>query len=351
VLNLLHNRTYGLVIILIISFLSIYILEKYFVERKERPDKAQMLEAGRLTKGWFELVEMEKSRKGIYNANGADIKYYGLLGSEYSEITTTLGSLDAKETVLNPDFSALVVRLLHDAGIDSNGIVGVNLSGSFPSLAIAVFAAIQTIKARAVVISSLGSSTYGANQPGATWIDIEHWLCEKGGSEIKSSMVTLGAEGDSGGGLSEDGVKILKNTANKYGVNLFIPKSLRETIDQRVKLYKESKITILVNIGGNQASLGNCAHSLTIPNGYHAYFQSCSDYERGIIMRLAEDGIPFIHFLYLKDLAIKYGLPIISSNGNYDGSRLYQKYYIQKGPCVVAFVLIAFLLFINHKYQ
>jgi poly-gamma-glutamate system protein len=337
--------------ILVISFLFVYILEKYFVERKDRSDKAQMYEASQLTKYWFGLIEIEKSRRGISTDKLTDIKYGGLIGAEYSEITTTLGSLDAKETVTNPDFSALIVRLLHDAGIDSNKVVGVNLSGSFPSLAISVFAAIQTIKARAIVISSLGSSTFGANQPGATWIDIEHWLCEKGGSEIKSSMVTLGAEGDSGGGLSEEGVKILKNTANKYGVNLFIPNSLRETIDKRVELYKKSEISILVNIGGNQASLGNCSHSLAIPNGYHININSCSDYERGIIMRLSEDGIPFIHLLYLKDLAIKYGLPIISTNGNYDGSRLYQKYYIQKGPCLIAFMLIIFLLFINIKYQ
>lgn len=345
------NKSLRLFILLIISIISIFIIEKYFTTAEIRVESIQMQHAASLAEKWFFIVEEVKKEKGIFSEHAKGIKYSGLLGDEYSEITTTLGSLEAKETVLNPDFAALIVRILHVADIDSNSIVGVNLSGSFPSLAISAYAAVQTLKARAVVVSSLGSSTYGANQPGATWMDIEQWISQRGGSQITSSLVTLGAEGDSGGGLTEKGISILKNSANEYGKNIFIPNSLVEAINKRVELFTREKINILINIGGSQASLGNCSHSSTIPNGYHNSIKTCNDYERGTIVRLSEKGIPFLHLLNVKNLAVRYGLPLISNGSEYQTNSLYQKRYIKKIPAVVALLILVVLVLINMKMK
>lgn len=349
--NFRRNISLRLLFIFFVSIVSIFIIEKYFIITKIRADSRQMEQAAYLAEKWFVLVEQIKKEKGIFSELGKGLKYGGLLGAEYSEITTTLGSLEAKETVLNPNFAALIVRLLHEASVDSNSVIGINLSSSFPTLAISVYAAIQTIKGRAVVVSSLGSSSYGANQPGATWIDMERWLHERGGLQIISSLVTLGAEGDSGGGLPEEGISILKNSTSDNGINIFIPKSIIEAIDMRVELFRKEKINILINIGGNQASLGNCSHSLTIPNGYHTSIKTCRDLDRGIIMRLSEKGIPFINLLNVKSLAARYRMPLISNGGDYYIDMLYNRQYVHKIPCFVALFIIVGLVLLNRKIQ
>lgn len=345
------NISLKLLIILLASIVSIFTIEKYFTRTVIRADSMQMQQAAHLAEKWFEIVEQFKKERGIFPEHGQEIKFGGLLGVEYSEITTTLGSLEAKETVLNPNFAALIVRLLNEAGIDSNSVVGINLSSSFPTLGISAYAAIQTIKARAVVVSSLGSSSYGANQPGATWIDMERCLYTRGGSQIISSLVTFGAEGDSGGGLPEEGISIIKNSTRNIGVNIFTPRSIVEAIDMRVELFSKEKINILINIGGNHAGLGNCSHSLTIPNGYHKDIKTCSDFDRGIIMRLSEKGIPFIHLLNIKDLASRYRMPLISNGGDYYSGMLYHRHYVNKIPCIVALIIIAGLVLLNRKIQ
>jgi poly-gamma-glutamate system protein len=343
------NKTFRLFGIFCVSLLLVFLIEKYCTQRIQRPDSYQMRQAADLAEHWFQLVEKEKTERGIYPDPGVTIKHRGLLGTEYSEITTTLGSLEAKETVLNPNFAALLLKLMHDAGLDSNSVIGINLSGSFPTLAISAFAAVHTLRAKAVVVSSLGASMYGANQPGATWLDIEHWLFEKGGSEIKSSLVTYGAEGDSGGGLTPEGKQILNQSAEQYNVHILIPNSLRDAVDKRVDLFTIKKISLLLNIGGNQASLGSCSHSLSIPNGYHEKVSTCSDADRGLIMRISEKGIPYIHLLNVKDLAFRYGVPLISEGAQTDGTSLYQKSSIQKLYTIIALLIIVVMLFINSR--
>jgi poly-gamma-glutamate system protein len=338
------NKTFCLFGIFCVSLFLVFGIEKYCTQNIQRPDSNQMRQAVALAERWFQLVEKEKKKRGIYPDPGITVKHGGLLGTEYSEITTTLGSLEAKETVLNPNFAALLLKLMHDAGLDSNSVIGINLSGSFPSLAICAFAAVHTLRAKAVVVSSLGASMYGANQLGAAWVDIEHWLYEKGESGIKSSLVTYGAEGDSGGGLAPEGKQILNQSAAQYNVHIFLPNSIRDAVDKRFDIYRGEKINLLINIGGNQASLGSCSHSLTIPNGYHSNIKTCRDYDRGIIMRLSEKGIPFIHLLYVKDLAAQYGLPLISDGSDYRDNKLYITPSVSKLSAILSFLVIFVLV-------
>jgi poly-gamma-glutamate system protein len=286
------------------------ISESFF--RKQQPLEYinSMNESVELTKKWYSVIEQVKKEKGITSDALSNIPYRFMIGDEWSEITTTLGSLEAKEISTNPDFSALIVRLLHEAGITKDNKVGVILSGSFPSLAVSVLAALQTMEIDATVMSSVGASTYGANQPEATWIDMETELRDLGGLRYKSTLVSIGAENDSGAGLSEEGLTKIRNAASRNNIKLFIPGSLKESIEKRVQIYKDQKISILINIGGNQTALGDCPHSLSIPNGLHIESKSCSDENRGLIMRMSELGVPFINMLSIKDLAGQYGIDV-----------------------------------------
>jgi poly-gamma-glutamate system protein len=167
---------------------------------------------------------------------------------------------------------------------------------------------VQTTGIDAVVMSSLGASTYGANQPEATWIDLENELISKGGLKYKSILVSMGADDDSGVGLYGDGKNMLIRAAERNNVDLYIPESLVESIKHRVSVLSDSEISLLLNIGGNQASMGNCSHTLGIPNGLNKEMHICDDEERGVISYLNESGVPFINMLNMKDLASRFGI-------------------------------------------
>jgi len=62
---------------------------------------------------------------------------------------------------------------------------------------------------------------------------------------------------------------------------------------------------LLINIGGNQASMGSCIHSASIPIGLNTRVKSCSDPGRGIISRISEKEIPVIHLLNIKNILLE----------------------------------------------
>lgn len=54
-----------------------------------------------------------------------------MIGDEYTPITTSLGSEEAKRTTANPDMAALLVQMLTEAGVKSGDTIGAGLFG-FP---------------------------------------------------------------------------------------------------------------------------------------------------------------------------------------------------------------------------
>jgi poly-gamma-glutamate system protein len=266
--------------------------------------------AQKLADEWFTIIEKVKMEKGISFDEWKHIKYGALIGVEFSNFTTTLGSLEAKQTSLNTKFAGLVYRWLKENHIDSTKTVGLIISGSFPSLAISSLAAIQIIGAKVVLLSSLGSSTYGANEPQATWIDYETWLRNRTKFSFISSLITLGGENDAGEGMSEEGIKELQLAIKRNSAQMYLPSSLKESINTKIKILFANKISLLINIGGNQAAIGACAHSPVLPNGTWYNYSACNHNNRGIISRIYESGIPVIHLINIRDLATKYGLVI-----------------------------------------
>ena len=185
--------------------------------RKRRPlrQTEEMHAAAELAQDWFYIVRDLKEDKGVKSDAFSNVANSFMIGDEWSDMTSSLGSLEAKEISTNPDFAALIVRFLDEAGLKKGDRVGLILSGSFPSLAISTLAALQTTGIDAIVMSSLGASTYGANQPEVTWVDMEKALIRKGGLKYKSLLVSMGAEDDSGLGLFGEGPDIIKRAAKR----------------------------------------------------------------------------------------------------------------------------------------
>ncbi len=310
----------------------------------------EMRQAVQLAGEWFRLIGDLKKERGISSDAASRVPNAFMIGDEWSDITTTLGSQQAKEISSNPDFAALVLRWLSEDGIKKGDKVGLILSGSFPSLAISTLAALQTMEADVVMFSSVGASTYGANQPDLTWLDMENQLRQAGDLRFSSAVVSAGANGDNGSGINDEGLKIIEDAAARNGVSLYHPQNIEEAILYKTKLLQEENISLLINIGGNMASMGACTHSLSIPNGFHRTCNTCSDSTRGILMRMNETGVPFIHLLDIKDLAIQYGIDPEPGTGYAVSTRLYTRADKNRLlPSLILGVCLLPLFFISRK--
>lgn len=234
-----------------------------------------------------------------------------LLGVEYSSITTTLGSLQAKRTTANPNFAALVVRLLRQAGVDSGDVVAMGFSGSFPGLCIAAITGAEALRARPVVISSVGASSWGANLPWLTWLDMEQVLWEHGLIRTRSVAATVGAEADTGGGLAEEGRRLAWQAAARTGVPLLEVRGVQESISTRMHIYRSAgRVKTFLNVGGNQADLGPYFCRRLLRPGLILHPRRVAPGEEcGVSQRFLEQGVPVVHLLDVRQLCARYGLP------------------------------------------
>ena len=104
-----------------------------------------MIEAAGRCQRAEEALYAHKVAMGLYDAS-LDPNHTGLVGVEYSKITTTLGNIKAKRTATNPDFAAYIVRELVDHGIGTGDTVLVTMTGSFAGLDLAVLEALETLR-------------------------------------------------------------------------------------------------------------------------------------------------------------------------------------------------------------
>ena len=234
-----------------------------------------------------------------------------LLGPEYSPITTTLAPLEAKRLSLHPDFAAVAVELLTDAGLRAGDAVAVNLSGSFPGLNVAVLAAVQAIGARPTIVSSVGASTWGATDPDHTWLDMERALVEAGIWPWLSSAASLGGVGDRGGGLAEAGIVLARTAIKRAGIRAIEAGSLDEAIAQRAEIFKEATGKLpaaLVNVGGSHVFFGSKGHRAPPPQGLSRGYRSSVAAGSGLPAVFRNSGRPVIHFLNIRKMSAEYGI-------------------------------------------
>ena len=136
-------------------------------------DFLQKEEASRQAEACYQAIYQEKLDRGLSMDPGADINKTGMIGLDYSFITTTIGNLEAKRTSTNPNMAAVVVDMLQELKLQPGDKVAVNCSGSFPALNIAVMCAVGEMELDPFLITSFGSSTHGANDPEFTYLDME----------------------------------------------------------------------------------------------------------------------------------------------------------------------------------
>jgi poly-gamma-glutamate system protein len=209
--------------------------------------------------------------------------------------------------------AGLIVHLLHQAGVVAGDTIAVGSSASFPALMIATLAAAQAMEVYPVVILSLSASSYGGTKVDFNLLSIYQLLLREGVFTIQPTAISLGGEKDIGQDVKPDIKERLLQQIQRSGISLIYEPDLQKNVAARMKIYLDnssaSRIAAFINIGGNYANLGTSALVLDIKPGLNRDVSLPAKSERGVLFEMAAQDIPCIHLLFIKGLAMKYGLP------------------------------------------
>jgi len=330
------KRTYILVLIAMINLLLVYISYQSYSFTKSK-DYELKIEAATIMKNALDLT------KGLDNPKDIDRFKSGLVGvdSTDSQMTTKKGFLESKVATTNPNFAAVFIDWFSTIGI-SSGIsnvpdtVAVSMTGSFPGANIAFLSACKASNVYPVIISSIGSSSWGANQIDKTWIEIENTLMDANFFNYKSKAFSLGGDNDQLDELPDDIKQILENKIIKNNYDIISGDQMQDAVNKRIKKYKEqsSNYKAYVNIGGSSASLGDSTTSkMYLPGLIFGKDEAIADalddeyydeyeYQQEVIpvveYFLSEQKIPVINVRNINNLCEWYGLPYSNLSFNDD---------------------------------
>jgi poly-gamma-glutamate system protein len=299
---------------ILIALLAVagFLAVEYFPVTGRSPYYQEEFMASNLASQAMALVKAERLRKGIPLDPETDPAQSGLIGLLISPATTDSGDLEAKQTTVNPNFAAVVVDLLKEAGVKEGDQVAVSMTGSFPALNIAVLAAIKALGLKPVIISSVGSSQWGANDPEFLWPDMEKLLYDQGLTPSRSAAASFGGRHDTGKEMSADGRRAILATLERNNVPLINSSGRHENINQRMALYlKNGQPKAYINVGGAVTAVGSRRR-------WRDYLKSgrlpdtVPPAKRGdfLVYRFLEAGVPVINLENVRQLAARYGLPL-----------------------------------------
>ena len=270
-----------------------------------------MLKAGHMMQNALKLVAARRDELGIPFDPALDPNRTGLVGPEYSDLMTTVGALESKRTTTNPNMAGLIVHFLTQAGVSRGQTIGVACSGSFPALMIASIAAARSMGVRPIVILSLGASSYGATSTQFSLLDIYDVLARARICIEPPAAVSLGGEKDVGLDFEADVRDNLVRQILQSGILFIREPDLEANVARRVSVYEASgtRIAALINCGGSYSSLGSSTSILDLSPGLATSVVVPPRAERGLLQEMAARGIPVIHLLHIKGLALRHGLP------------------------------------------
>jgi poly-gamma-glutamate system protein len=280
--------------------------------RFTHPAYGAMIRAAHAMQAATQVARAQRTRLGLDQPVEFDPNRTGLIGSEYTDITTSLGDPAAKRTATNPDLAAALARRIAELDLAPGSPVFVLVSGSFIGGNIAAIVAVEALGHRPIIVASLGASMHGATDPSLTWLDIEAELHRRGIIGARSLATLIGGGSAQGGGLSDEGVTALREAAARNEVPI-IDNADVATLVSRVINRVDGEIggrpALLVNSGGSVTALGTCTDGHTIPPMVVGAEIPCKDGTPGVIVREAGRRTPVLHLLNMRGLAVGWGLP------------------------------------------
>ena len=232
----------------------------------------------------------------------------GLIGLEWSGLTTTLGELASKRTGCNPAWAVQFSRWFNELELKPGDHIAIYSSGSFPGLLLNAIAAAEAMQLEPLLIVSLGASTWGANHPDAPWPVLAAELRRNGYISKRADYYTLGGGAELGHGLAPEGETLLRAAAKDAGVELLSAASLRDMVALKSELLDEFQPKLFINIGGSQANLGDEVEVLRLQTGLLPSGEAAVA-GNGVIGYALRNEIPVIHMLNVKSISNRVGIP------------------------------------------
>ncbi|MDX2473139.1 MAG: poly-gamma-glutamate system protein, partial [Candidatus Krumholzibacteria bacterium] len=308
-----NRRRFILLLLTVTALLMQFVLDSTRTATKQW-DYDLRLEAAARAERAFAAVRQHRGLEGASLDLVNDPAGTGLIGPEISLITNSTGNLEAKLTSLNPNFAAVLVQYFRQAGLGPGDPVAVAVSGSFPGMNICLYAALETMDLRPVVITSVGASNWGANSPEFTWLDMETLFHNEGLFTTQSQAATFGGGNDMGRGLSPAGRNLLRESIKRNNVPLLVSDDIEDAIGARMTFYEEASrgraYKLYVNVGGGVASIGNRHNKTLLPNGLTFDLTAHNWPRKGTLILFADKGVPVVHLLRITNLARTHGLPV-----------------------------------------
>lgn len=239
-----------------------------------------------------------------------DLNRTGLIGPEWTELTTSLGMVEAKRTSLQPDFAALMVKYYQEAGLKAGDTVCCGTSGSFPGLCIAAVAAANEMGLNVRLIASYGSSMYGATRTQLSIVRMLGVAKEAGTLDYDLPAVSPGGDFDQGNGiLFPESREVIFSLAEADGLTMIDEPTIPDSVQRRLELFG-ADVDCFVNVGGASANVGTSPYTLTFPNGLVTDPPRIpQDADRGLSFEYAARGVPVVYLLNVRGLAEDNGLP------------------------------------------
>jgi len=279
--------------------------------------------------------------------NGEDSLAFGsfLLGPQNSIIQTTKGSKVSKLSTLNPNFAAMIMEMLIELEVDSSSKVAVSYTGSYPGANIAVLSALEAMNMDASIITSCGSSEWGATYPEMTWIDMEHYLNQVNHVSNKSKLGSIGGGFDLGSQLNKEGRKVCEIAIYSNQMKPLHEKDPIENVKKRMQHYQNmtKDITLFINVGGGIYTTGDSLKRKDTPAGIIYPGDISSAASGTVIERFLEQDIPVININHIHILTEWYDLPYPLGKKNQIkmGSLFYSKKQYNLAVILTAFIIAA----------
>ncbi len=312
-MDFLLSRHQRFIIVLFFVSLLFFSLAKILPVGDKNLQLAHMIKASEIMQEAISVLPECLAEKNQIFDRKSDTNGTGLIGLENSPITTTLGSLEAKRTTTNPNMGALVVHLLHKAGVREGDAVAVGASGSFPAMIVAVMSASQAMGLDPIIICSLGASQWGANRPDFHVLTMLDCLSSAGVFNVQPVAVTLGGEKDIGEGMSDEAKEMLIKDIEHSGILFIQEDDLTANVRTKMQIYEKhaakNGIKGFINIGGSWSNIGTSSEILNLKPGLVKINKIPPIESRGLVFEMATRQIPVIHLLYIQGLIEAYGLP------------------------------------------
>ncbi len=288
--------------------------------------ESAMLAATTKTAQAYDAIHHHRRNLGHRFLSDHDPGRTGMVGPSMSRVTSLPGHLISKQTSVNPQFAAVIMRLLLDAGVRPGDRIAIGCTGSFPAMNVAAYSAAESLRLRTSVVSSVASSQFGANHPEMMWPDIETLLNREGILSTRSLAASRGGFRDNAVGMTDDTREVLDLAIERNGLPPMHCNSIDESIDTRMKLYRESSdgepFAAYVNIGGGSASVGGTKGNLSLGSGvlfppsrqqrWWDRVSSQPDQEPidCVANRFLAADVPVVNLIDIVSLARRFNLPV-----------------------------------------